>query len=101
MQLTKKELALIAKAEKSMGRAKVYRVVLLFILVAGFASMFYGFLSPDYFAYLAFTIVMFALLLPQLDGPPYAQLVELLSRVRASAEHQEIDPLVAVLAKKP
>ena len=101
MELTNKELALIARARLAVARARVTRIVLLCLMVAGLSAMVYGAISPDYFAYFAFSIVIFALLLPQFGGPAYADLVVLLTRIQASTGPRAIDPLVRMLAEQP
>ena len=99
--LTDRELALVSRAQKTIARVKLSRIVMLVILGAGFAAMIYDFLSPDNFAYFTVAMVVYAMLLPQLGGPRYEELVELLIKVRSKAEEKEVDPVIDVLARKP
>lgn len=103
MQLTIKELTTVSRAESSIKRAKISRIIILVAMVIGFAAMLSGTVNPDIFAYFSLAVVLYAMFLPQLGGPPYSEIVMLLVRIRSETEVQEtqkVDPLIDVLTRK-
>ncbi len=101
MVMTEKELDLVVRAENSLAKAKISRMMLLIMLLVSLTAMLYGFLSPNTYAYFSVAVVVFAIYLPQLGGPPYNELVALLVRIRSEVEPQKVDPLIDVLTRKP
>ena len=100
MQLTINELTTVSRAERSVKRAKISRIIILVVMVIGFAAMMFGTVKPDIFAYFSFAAVLYAMLLPQLGGPPYSEVVALLTKIRSETEVQKVDPLIDVLTRK-
>jgi hypothetical protein len=104
MRLTTNELTMISRAENSMKRAHLSRILLLVLMVIGFSGMLVGAVSPNMFALFSFAVVLYAILLPQLGGPPYSEIVALLVTLRTETEGQEAhraDSLINVLTRKP
>ncbi len=100
MELTKTELELIMQTERAFKRTKVARVILLSVMLVGLTSMLFGLMDPDTFAYFSLAICLYALVLPQLGGPKYDDIVVLLARVRAEAAMQPGDALTDALNQK-
>ncbi|MDC1306746.1 hypothetical protein N8Z40_01980 [Pseudomonadales bacterium] len=99
MQLTDKEMALVSRAEGTLRRAKISRIILLVAMLTGFAAMLVGAVKPDIFAYCSFAVVLYAILLPQFGGPPDSEVVALLTRIRSETDVQKVDPLIDVLTR--
>jgi hypothetical protein len=66
--------------------------------------MLAGMFEPDTVAYFLVLIVLYAILVPQLSGPKYEELVALLIRMCAETESEEMpgveDQLIDVLSRK-
>jgi hypothetical protein len=104
MKLTISEMTIISRAERSIKRANISRTLMLAVMLIGFSGMLLGAVSPDLFAFFSFAVVLYAMLLPQLGGPPYDEIVALLVKLRSETYEQErsnADSLVDVLTRKP
>lgn len=104
MQLSNRERTIISRAESSVRRAKVGRIMMLALMLVGLASMLAGMFEPDTVAYFLVLLVLYAILGPQLVGPKYEELVALLVRMCAETESEEVpgveDQIIDVLSRK-
>jgi hypothetical protein len=72
-------------------------------MLIGLVGMLTGTVNHHIFAYFSTAAVFYAILLPQLAGPPYTQIVALLVRIRFEIElqgTQKVDSLTDVLTRK-
>jgi hypothetical protein len=100
MQLTEKELATIVQAENSFSRVKNRQVVILVVMILTLLAMLSGILNTDLGAYFLFAVVLYAILLPKISGPPTSDVVALLTKMRSKAGIKKIDPLINVISRK-
>ncbi|MFT5101333.1 MAG: hypothetical protein ACI96M_002184 [Candidatus Azotimanducaceae bacterium] len=100
MQLTEKELATIVQAENSFSRVKNRQVVILVVVTLTLLAMLSGILNTDLGAYFLFAVVLYAILLPKISGPPTSDVVALLTKMRSKADIKKIDPLINVISRK-
>jgi len=105
MHMSQKEVELVTRAESSLVRANTGRtmllVVMLVVMLVLFAAMLCGILPSDTFAYISVAIVLLAIYIPQIGGPPYDELVALPIRIRSEVEPHKTDPLIEALTRKP
>jgi hypothetical protein len=57
-------------------------------------------LNTDLGAYFLFAVVLYAILLPKISGPPTSDVVALLTKMRSKADIKKIDPLINVISRK-
>ena len=101
MHMSQKEVELVTRAESSLVRANTGRTMLLVVMLVLFAAMLSGILPSDTFAYISVAIVLLAIYIPQIGGPPYDELVALPIRIRSEVEPHKTDPLIEALTRKP
>jgi uncharacterized membrane protein len=100
MQLTEKELATIVQAENAFNRVKTSQVAILVVMTLTLLAMLFGILDTEMVAYFLFVVVLYAVFLPKISGPPTSDVVALLTKIRSEAESEQVDPLIDVLTRK-
>ncbi|CAM3592585.1 hypothetical protein PAHA111176_09950 [Parendozoicomonas haliclonae] len=100
MQLTKREVELINKAERYIARTKVIRVMLFIFLVLSIILMLKGYLPYESLVYISLICVFGSIIRPDFNEVSYENIVKLLIRVRSDSDIQEEDPLVKSLIAK-
>jgi hypothetical protein len=100
MQLTEKELATIIQVENAFSRVKISQVAILLVMTLTLLAMLSGILDTEMVAYFLFAIVLYAVFLPKISGPPTSDVVALLAKIRSEVEIEEADPLIDALTRK-
>ena len=100
MELTKREIELIGRVQRAASVARFTIVVMLIFVGLGFIAFLTGNLDARPFAILCVVASMGSILAPQIGGPNYQELADLLSKVSAGSERIEKDPLVEALTKQ-
>lgn len=99
MNLTNKDIALIAEAEQALSRARTVTISMIVVLVILLAVFIYGWLDAVIFASMCVGLSLLAILLPQLGGSKQSEIVRLLVRIRNEATMPQKDPIIDALTK--
>lgn len=79
MEFSDKELAVIAGAKKKLKTAKLFRIILVVVMLCGIGLMLTGVVITDQIVYLVLAAVFVAIGLPQFGpGPKYEELLNIL-----------------------
>jgi len=99
MQLSNRDLKLIASVRLVQYRAKLFRAMLFVCLLLGLLAFFTEMISIDQLAYSLTAIALFAVFVPN-GTLKIDELADLLERVRSEADVPERDDIIEALSKK-
>jgi len=99
MELTRDELQLIDEAERAMTKFRARHIVLFATLLVFIAALFLELVSPNIVAIVCVAVTVFANLVPPINAPTYAKIVNLLVKVRAQSPDVRPDPIIDALSK--